>query len=497
MRPSPLDRIPWPCLAVLTPIVVLCLLTSACSLAPSYQRPTAAVPSTLDGRHTTAGADAERASADKVALSADEAHFLATFAPSGEATRIVISALAANPDIRSVAAQVAEARANAATQRSTLFPQFNATLQRDKVQLDDPSANALLGRDFKSATLDFHYEPDFFGRLRSLSEAASHEYLASAAAQKEARGALIAEVLAAYVDERATAEVATKLGYADGAAEALVTSAARQQIVGTLSVDELQERRDQAARVHVSRTDAQRRHDEALRYLQLLGGYTLIEPAAALDHIGRTDPQANAIASLPSQVLLERPDVVRAEERLRAANANIGAARAAFFPSIQLSSSMGHVSSDLDRLFGGNTGAWSFLPQLNLPLFDGGARRANLDLAKARKNAAVAAYESTVQRAFREVADALGARDAVTARVNRLDDICRANGTRLEKAYARYQQGFVDPVEILARSIDTAQVQIDCLSAQRDQALNRVAVFRAFYGVTLSTATVASSGRPK
>jgi len=236
--------------------------------------------------------------------------------------------------------------------------------------------------------------------------------------------------------------------------------------------------------VHAARLDAQRRHDDALRYLQSLTGYALPEPVVDLDRIGRTDTAADALASLPSTVLLQRPDVVRAEERLRAANANIGAARAAFFPSIQLSSSVGHVSSSLDHLFGGATGGWSFLPQLTLPLFDGGARRADLDLAKARKDTAVADYEAIVQRAFRDVADALGARDALAVRVQSLDAACAADSARLAKAYARHQQGLEDPSQVLVHTIDTAQVQIDCLSARRDQALNRVAVFRAFYGVT-------------
>lgn len=496
MRPSHhQDRILWPHSAALVLLLLaLCIVSSACSLAPAYERPNVTMPATLDGRHVAPDGANRNARVDAVTLSAEEARFLTAFAPDGEATRIVTTALAANPDIRSTASQVAEARASAAAQRSSLFPQLSATLQRDKVQLDDPNAAALLGRDFKSATADFRYEPDFFGRLRSLSDAASHEYLSSEAAHIEARGALIAEVLAAYVDERAAAEIAGKLGYADEAAEVLVDNARKQQIMGTLSADDLQQRRDQAARVHISRVDAQRQHDEAMRYLQLLAGYSLAEPVVELAQIGRTDPEANALTSLPSEVLLERPDVVRAEERLRAANANIGAARAAFFPSIQLSSSIGHVSADLDHLFGSNTGGWTFLPQLNLPLFDGGARRANLDLATARKNTAVAAYESTVQRAFRDVADALGARETVTTRVNRLDEMCRTDRARLEKAFARHQQGLEDPARMLVRTIDAAQVQIDCLSAQRDQALNRLAVFRAFYGVALPSATIASAG---
>jgi multidrug efflux system outer membrane protein len=466
-------------------VVPACALFSACSLAPTYQRPTVAVPATL-GEHTvTAVATAGATPAASATLSLEEARFLGAFAPDAEATRLVTAALAANPDLRSAASRVAEARAGVAGQRAALFPQLGATVQRDRSHMDDPTAAAMLDRDFTSATLDLRFDPDFFGRLRSLSDAASYDYLASEAGQKEARGELIAAVLAAYVDERAADEVADKLVHADRAGETLAGHARTQYTVGTISADDLQERLDQVSRVHATRLDAQRRHDEALRYLQSLAGYAVAEPAVGLECIGRVDTAAGSLAALPSSVLLQRPDVVRAEERLRAANANIGAARAAFFPSIQLSSSVGHVSPSLDRLFGSATGGWTFLPQLTLPLFDGGARRAELDLAKARKDTAVADYEATVQRAFRDVADALGARDALTARVQSLDTACAAGDLRLAKAYARHQQGLEDASQVLARTIDTAQAQIDCLSARRDQALNRVAVFRAFYGVTL------------
>jgi len=487
------DRILWPHSVALLLLVVACLPFSACSLAPAYQRPSVAMPATLGERVVPKAPTTTGATPSTAALSMEEARFLGAFAPDAEATRIVTTALAANPDLRAAASQVAEARAGVAGQRAALFPQLGATLQRDKTQMDDPTAAAMLNRDFKSATLDGRFEPDFFGRLRSLSDAASYDYLASEAGQKEARGELIASVLSAYVDERAAVEVAGKLVYADQAGEALTGQARKQYAVGTISADDLQERIDQASRVHAARLDAQRRHDDALRYLQSLTGYALPAPVMDLDRIGRTDTAADSLASLPSTVLLQRPDVVRAEERLRAANANIGAARAAFFPSIQLSSSVGHVSSSLDSLFGAATGGWTFLPQLTLPLFDGGARRADLDLAKARKDTAVADYEATVQRAFRDVADALGARDALAARVQSLDTACAADSARLAKAYARHRQGLEDPSQVLVHTIDTAQLQIDCLSARRDQALNRVAVFRAFYGVTLPDAAGAST----
>jgi multidrug efflux system outer membrane protein len=452
------------------------------------------MPPTFSAYRAPTGSSAEEVPPG-ITLSPDEARFVASFSPDGEGARIVTVALASNPDMRKIATEVAQARAQAASARSSLFPQSSAVAQRDRVHMDDPNAQALLGRDFTSATLDLHDELDFFGRLNSLSEAAAHEYLGSRAAQVEARGALIAEVLGAYVNERATAEIDDKLRYADQAADALLANAEKQQSVGTLSADDLQARRDQEIKVHLARMDADRRQAEALRYLQSLSGYRLASPVSDLASLGRADPASDRLASLPSDVLLSRPDVVRAEERLRAANANIGAARAAFFPSIQLSSSLGHVSSDLDHLFNANTGGWTFLPQLNVPLFDGGARRADLDLAKARKHSAVADYESTVQHAFREVADALDERESATARMSRMQPMCRADAERLKKALARHAAGLEDPSGVLARSIDAAQVQMDCLAAQRDQALSRLAVFRVFYGVVLPSHPPADPAR--
>lgn len=493
-RCQPVDRLFWPHSVPLVLVALACACLSACSLAPDYERPAAAMPPTFSAYRAPTGSSAEEVPPG-ITLSPDEARFVASFSPDGEGARIVTVALASNPDMRKIATEVAQARAQAASARSSLFPQSSAVAQRDRVHMDDPNAQALLGRDFTSATLDLHDELDFFGRLNSLSEAAAHEYLGSRAAQVEARGALIAEVLGAYVNERATAEIDDKLRYADQAADALLANAEKQQSVGTLSADDLQARRDQEIKVHLARMDADRRQAEALRYLQSLSGYRLASPVSDLASLGRADPASDRLASLPSDVLLSRPDVVRAEERLRAANANIGAARAAFFPSIQLSSSLGHVSSDLDHLFNANTGGWTFLPQLNVPLFDGGARRADLDLAKARKHSAVADYESTVQHAFREVADALDERESATARMSRMQPMCRADAERLKKALARHAAGLEDPSGVLARSIDAAQVQMDCLAAQRDQALSRLAVFRVFYGVVLPSHPPADPAR--
>ncbi|MDY1549924.1 efflux transporter outer membrane subunit [Luteibacter sahnii] len=478
------DAVLWPHSALLVVMLALVALLPGCSLAPTYERPVVTVPATLGEPRAATRSEAS----PPAAISADERRFLVAFAPGDEALHLVASALATHPDLRAAAAQLAEARAEVTAQRSGLFPQLDARAQRDKARLDDPRAAAILDRDFTSATLDFRFEPDVFGRVSRLSEAAAHDYMASAAAQAEARAALIADVLAAYVDERASAEVSERLGHAAEAADALAAQARTQEAVGTISADQAQEHVDQAARAHIASTDARRQHADALRRLRSLAGYDLPDPAANIAAIGVNGIPDGDLRSLPSDVLLQRPDVMRAEERLRAANARIGAARAAFFPSIQLSSSAGHVSTDLAHLFGAATGGWTFLPQVTLPLFDGGARQADLDLAKARKNAAVAAYESTVRDAFRDVADALGGRDAAILRTTRLAPVCRANGERLRKALARQQRGLEDASTLLARTIDAAQVQVDCLSAQRAQALNRIAVFRAFYGVTLPAA---------
>ena len=490
----PHDRLLWPHSIALLVLATASALLSACSLTPRFERPGVALPSTLSASRAPTGPNDGKASPNST-LSPDEARFIASFSPDGEGARIVAAALASNPDMRKVASEVAQARAQRASARSALFPQLDAAAQRDRVHLDDPGAQALLGRDFTSATLELHDELDFFGRLHALSDAAAHDYLSSKAAQTEARGALIAEVLGAYVDERAAAEIGDKAREADQAADVLLTHAEKQHAVGTLSTDDLQARRDVVTKAHLARMNADRKHAQALRYLQSLCGYQLSPPSSDLASLGRTDSMSQALASLPSDVLLSRPDIVGAEERLRAANANIGAARAAFFPSIRLSSSLGHVSPDLGHLFSANTGGWTFLPQLDIPLFDGGARRANLDLAEARKHAAVADYESTVQRAFREVADALDERQAAATRVERMTPLCAADAARLQKAKARHAAGLEDPSELLSQSIDAAQVQMDCLSAERDQAVSRLAVFRAFYGVDLPSPPSAHPGR--
>jgi len=200
-------------------------------------------------------------------------------------------------------------------------------------------------------------------------------------------------------------------------------------------------------------------------------------------------PQAHvaALRDIDSQLLLQRPDIRQAEAVLRAANADIGAARAAFFPSIRLSTSVGTASDGLAGLFDAGSGTWAFMPQLSLPIFDFGRNRANLDLAWTRRQAGVVEYENAIRRAFREVADTLDAR-ATLAQAERLqsEEAARAQ-RRLQRVAARVDAGLVDRSDLLVERIRAEQSALARLRAERDLALVRVATFRAFYGVELQS----------
>lgn len=216
--------------------------------------------------------------------------------------------------------------------------------------------------------------------------------------------------------------------------------------------------------------------------LQQLVGTTLVLPSteatlAADDALMRPLP-----AGLPSALLTNRPDIVAAEHNLRSANARIGAARAAFFPRITLTGAFGTASSELDNLFQGSSRAWNFMPSLDLPIFDAGRRQANLDLARAREQQALAEYEKTIQTAFREVADALAARHWLAEQVRVLHASVQAQSERARLARLRYDHGASPFLEVLDAQRDLLQAQQQWVRTRRALLSSQVALYAALGG---------------
>lgn len=458
-------------------------LCAACSLAPDQVRPAlpteATYPQAYSG-DTTAGAKAD-------ALGWRD--FFAD--PRLEA--IVQRALENNRDLDVAIAQVEEARGQYRIQRADRLPTLSASGSASRTRAGAEAQSVgdfaappgtapvtyeryLLSADISS------FELDFWGRVRNLSEAARAQYLATTAAARAFRLTLIRDVANAYLAslearERLHLAEATVQSRRDGLRiakrrlDAGVTSALDYRQAETL----LTQAETQLAALKLTQAQS----DNLLA--SLVGApidHDLPEPIPLADQ-GRVETLA---AGVPSELLTTRPDIIAAEERLRAARANIGAARAAFFPSITLTGSYGYASSQLDNLVGDNGLIWSYGPTISLPLFDFGRRRANLDVTKAREVAAVADYERTIQESFREVADALAGRQFLAEQVAAQERALNAQRRLAELARTRYREGVVSYLEVLDAERNLFDAEQALLQVRRAEVSNLVSLYVALGG---------------
>ncbi len=334
---------------------------------------------------------------------------------------LIALSLQNNRDLRVAVQRVDEARAQWGVQRGQLFPSIGAGIQGTRQRLppdlrpggaDSPSISSQYQAGLGLTT----FEIDLFGRLRSLSEAAYQQYLSTEQARRSVQISLVGEVAQAYLNLRAAGvqlDLTRKTLDSRQASYDLVKRRFDGGVSSELDLNQAKSLLDSASSdlAELARIQAQ-----AVNALVLLMGAPLpldLPPAAPFD-----DAQVLAAipAGLPSALLERRPDILAAESALRAANANIGAARAAFFPTISLTGLLGVASPSLDDLFKGGHGFWSFSPSITTPIFAGGAIRSNLALAKARDNIAVAQYEKSIQQAFQEGVGRAGGRSDSTAR---------------------------------------------------------------------------------
>jgi len=392
--------------------VALALPLAACTLEPAYQRPAAPVPSAWPSGAAYAPASGSAAPPAPNAPNATSVEVgWREFFVDPQLQELISRALSGNRDLRIAALSVDEARALYRVQRAAQFPQIdvNAGLASTRVspKLRAPGQSAQINS--YTAGIGFtSYELDFFGRVRSLKHAALEEFMATEDARRSAQITLVAEVADAYLTLLADRELLALSQDTLKSQQEAAEMVSRGQRAGALA--KLDEHRAQTqlqtAQVGVEQYTRQVAQDENALTL-LLGGPLPAQPqqAPALD---APNLLAALPAGLPSSLLEQRPDIRAAEHQLKAANANIGAARAAFFPSITLTGVLGVASTSLAGLFSGGL-AWVFAPQLTMPIFTAGRNQANLDLTTIRKDINVANYEKTIQTAFREVADSMAA----------------------------------------------------------------------------------------
>ena len=439
-------------------------LLSACSMAPTYERPAAPVAAAFPSDSAGAGS---RTSVP-VPLPLDARSAVDTgwrdYFTDMRLQQLIGAALENNRDLRTAVLRIEEARAQYNVQSAERLPNLGASaaVTRAKTPAFLTSGNeSSIGKRYDVGVSISSFELDFFGRVKSLSDAALASYLATEEARQAAQIALVAQVAQAYYTERAYAEQYA-LAQQTYEARARTYNLTQQRAeAGASSRLDLRSNETLMETARAAALTLARQRAQAENALTLLVGQP---PAGAPTGAMPGDQQLDALSALPSglpsDLIARRPDIRAAEQRLKAANASIGAARAAFFPRISLTAAVGSSSPALNGLFDSGSGSWSFAPQLTLPIFDAGRNSANLTLAEVRKNLAVADYEKTIQSAFREVADALAARDYLGEQVNAQRAVQEAQADRLRLLQLRFDNG-------VASSLDVLDAQRELFSAQQ------------------------------
>lgn len=427
---------------------------SACSLVPEYLRPHLPVPDQW-------ASDAGQPAKPDQPLWSDVGW--REFFTDPTLQGLIQQALDHNRDLRVAALNVEVARATYQIREADLLPNVDAaasgTVQRTPKGLSKTVPPAAVTSRQYSANLGVTaFELDLFGRLRSLEEQALENYLATEEARKAAQISLVAEVANAYItllgDRKLLALTEETLATREKSLELIQRSFER----GVSSELDVAQARTAVETARANRARYSRQVEQDRNALALLVG-TPIDDAALTGELGKLAFVEDLPVGLPSEVLLRRPDIIQAEHALKAANANIGAARAAFFPRISLTGAIGYASPTLSSLFQGGSGAWAFTPQIGMPIFDAGRNQANLDSAKASRDIAIAQYEKAIQTAFREVSDALAAKATLGDQLKAQSALVEATGTSYRLSQARYDRGIDSYLSVLdsQRSLYTAQ----------------------------------------
>jgi len=451
------------------------LLLSGCSLAPQYERPAMPVPDAWNPE-TTAAAGPEATPLPDIPWQ--------EFFTDPSLRSVVELAVANNRDLRAAALNVQRARAVFRIQRADLLPNVAATASGDIYRLPAALSDTGEARTIAQYQVGLGvagWELDFFGRLQSLKAAALEQFFATQEARTATQISLVAAVATTYLDlgaDSSSLELAEETLTAQEASLDLIRRSHDLGVADALALHQA-ESQVEAARVDVARLSGVVALDR--NALTLLVGATV--PAELLpEGLGKVTPDNVVVPELPSEVLLRRPDILAAEHRLEAANANIGAARAAFFPHISLTGSAGTLSSELSGLFAEGSGAWSFLPQITVPIFEGGALRAGLETAVVDRELAVAGYEKTIQTAFREVNDALALRQTLAEQQRAQQALVASLDKAYELSRARYKAGISSYLEVLVaqRSLYTAQQGL--IAVRMGEEANLVNLFKVLGG---------------
>jgi multidrug efflux system outer membrane protein len=469
-------------------------LLGACTLEPHYHRPAAPAPA-LEGNAQGTAAAAEIGWRE--------------FFPDPQLQQLIAFALANNRDLRVAALNVQSAQARYRIQRAELFPTINASaveeVERFPASVFGPSAAGAGGtasatpvttggnilRLYNVGVGFTNYELDLFGRLRSLNHVALQQYFSFGETRRNVELTLVAEVASGYLTvlaDETLLEITRQTLKNQSESYALTQ---RMFSGGTTTELALRQAESTVDTARADRAQYERQLAQDRDALQLLLGAPIPEGIDFSGGLERGTAVAELQEGIPSDVLVRRPDVLAAEHQLQAANAQIGAARAAFLPAITLTGTFGTASAQLSGLFKPGSQAWTFSPEISVPIFAGGANAANLEATKLARDTAVAQYEKAIQTAFREVADALAARGTLDDQLSAQQALVAASAVAYRLADMRFRGGVDSYLSALdaQRSLYSSQQQLQSVRLMRLQ--NLVTLYKALGGGLLEHAPTA------
>lgn len=465
---------------MVTALSALLILGGCSTMAPTYSRPAAPVPA-----EWPAGAAYEHSGTGKKADAPVAAIPWKEFIRDQKLQQLIEMSLNNNRDLRVAVLNIERSRALYQIQRADLLPKVDASaaagFQRTAETLSS-SGRATTTEQYTVGLGVASYELDLFGRVRSLKDRALEQYLATEHAGRTVQISLVAQVAAAYLNlaaDRDRLQLAKDTLANQMESYRLTKSRFEAGVASSLTLNQARSTVD-TARFDTARYTALAAQDENALALvvgsavpaELLPG-SLSESLTALKEIA---------PGLPSDVLLNRPDILQAEGQLKSANASIGAARAAFFPRITMVSSIGFGSDDLAALFNPGSFAWKFAPQVTLPIFDGGSNRANLTVSEVDRDIAVAQYEKAIQIAFREVADALAQRGTIDEQLAAQQSLTDATSESYRLSRARFDRGVDSYLTVLDSQRSLYSAQQNLIGTRLLRLSNLVTLYKALGG---------------
>lgn len=469
-------------------VMTTALTLSGCSMVPDFMRPD--LPTTAEWPTGVAYEDAQNT------VSTESESLLAEvgwkdFFKDETLRSLVETSLTNNRDLRMAMANVEVVRAQWQIQRADLVPTVNAAADGSRQR--GPMTNGMgygLTSRYSVNLATASWELDLWGRVRALNEAALEQFFASQEARRVTQISLIAEIANAWLLLLSDRQLLALTEETLAAQEQSYNLIMESFMLGIGSQLDVAQARTSVETARVNRALYQRLVAQDRNALELLVGIPLTEEMLKGQRLAPEDFLADLPVGLPSDLLLLRPDIRQAEHLMKSANANIGAARAAFFPKISLTGSFGTASLGLNNLFEGGTAAWAFAPQVSIPIFDLGRTQSGLDMAKASYDMMLAQYEKIIQTAFREVADNLAARGTLGKQLEAQTALVAATQTSYDLSFARYRAGVDSYLNVLDAQRSLYAAQQNEISLQMQRLANLVNLYRSLGGGTLSVTGV-------